>query len=67
MGAVGPPPDPVLTVEQGGLSSFTVDIVQEDQADALAKRAIWYNLCVTPNAREESLGKLSKTSKLQME
>lgn len=40
VGAVGPPPDPVSAVQQGGLRSFTVDVVQEDQTDTLAERPI---------------------------
>lgn len=47
MGAVGAAPDPVWTVQQGGLRSLTVDVVQEDQADALAERPIGYDLSVT--------------------
>lgn len=53
VGAVGPSPDPVSTVQQRGLRSLTVDLVQEDQTDALAERPIWYNLSVTPEGGEE--------------
>lgn len=40
VGAVGPAPDPVGTVQQGRLRAFAVDVVQEDQADALAERPV---------------------------
>lgn len=48
VGAVGPTPDPVWTVQQGRLGAFTVDIVQEDQTDALAEGPVQNRLSLTP-------------------
>lgn len=48
VGAVGPTPDPVRTVQQGRLRACTVDVVQEDQTDALAKRPIQNHFGLTP-------------------
>lgn len=55
MGAVSPAPDPMLTVQQGALRSLTVDIVQEDQADALAERPIQDDLSLTPEGGGEGV------------
>lgn len=48
MGAVGPTPDPVSTVQQRRLCSLAVDVVQQDQTDTLAKPAIQDYLSLTP-------------------
>lgn len=53
VGAVGPSPDPMLAIQQRGFRSLALDIVQEDQAHALAKRPIRYDLSVTPGDGEE--------------
>lgn len=58
MGAVGPSPDPVLTVQQRGFRSLTLHIVQEDQAKALAERPIGYDLSATPIDGEEFIAYL---------
>ncbi|TNN68442.1 hypothetical protein EYF80_021363 [Liparis tanakae] len=47
VGAVGAAPDPVWTVQQGGLRSLAVDVVQEDQSDALAERPVGYDLSLS--------------------
>lgn len=56
VGAVGPAPDPVAAVQQGRLRPLAVDVVQEDQADALAERPVGYDLSVTPEARVSTQG-----------
>lgn len=48
VGAVGATPNPVWTVQQGRLRAFTVDVVQEDQTDALAKRPIQNHFRLPP-------------------
>lgn len=52
MGAVGPAPDPVLAVQQGGLRSLAADVVQQDQTHALAKRPVQDDLGLTPEGAE---------------
>ena len=52
VGAVGPAPDPMAAVQQGRLRPLTVDVVQEDQTDALAERPVGYDLSVTPKGGE---------------
>lgn len=56
MRAIGPTPDPVSTVQQGGLGAFAVHVVQQDQADALAKGPIQDDLCLTPEGKEDTTG-----------
>lgn len=56
VGAVGPSPDPVSTVQQGRLRSFAVDVVQEDQADALAEGPVCDDLSVTSEDGEDVRG-----------
>lgn len=64
VGAVGPSPDPMLAIQQRGFRSLALDIVQEDQAHALAKRPIRYDLSVTPGD-EKSLSSTYKVIKMQ--
>lgn len=55
VGAVGPSPDAVATVQQRRLRPLAVDVVQEDQADALAERPVCHDLSVAPAGRRGSL------------
>lgn len=48
VGAVGPTPDPMWTVQQRRLRALAVDIVQEDQTDALAEGPVQNRLGLTP-------------------
>lgn len=41
------------TVQQGGLRSLAVDVVQKDQTNALTEYSIRHDLSVTPARAEE--------------
>lgn len=54
MRAVGPTPDPVSAIQQGGLRALAAHVIQQNQADALAKGPIQDDLGLTPEDREDT-------------
>lgn len=55
VGAVSAPPDPVSTVQEGGLGALAAHVVQQNQTDALAERPIQDHLSLTPEGSRGSV------------
>lgn len=54
MRAVSPTPNPVSAVQQGRLRALAAHVIQQNQADAIAKSPIQDDLSLTPEGREDT-------------